>query len=202
MNFWFNALASLEIDLEEKHLYLECSWIHSSTAVDPMLWLTLSNWEGTGKQRANKGSLPTLENGVGTYRHLKGCPHMPHSRSATLQGTVHSNSLECFFSIWIGHAFHSWHFECSFHAFPAHVHNISLFPWIDTTVVLHLLFTNSYSVDLFLCQQTCELIYTVQPESPEIMLSVFKPSSDVTSLVGLLKLTFFVSQLIRLPNEG
>lgn len=31
MNFWVNALANPNIDPEEKHLYLEFSWIHLST---------------------------------------------------------------------------------------------------------------------------------------------------------------------------
>lgn len=42
------------------------------------------------------GSLLSLGNGGGTYRHLKGCPHMPPSRSLPLQDAEHPKSLGCF----------------------------------------------------------------------------------------------------------
>lgn len=80
---------------------------------------------------------------------------------------------------------------------------IYLFPWLGNTVAsgYTCYLQNSCIRDLFLCQQTRELIHTVQLESTEIIPPVLKPSSDITSLV-LLKLTFSVSQLIRLPNGG
>ena len=34
MNFWLTVLANPDIDLEENHLYLECSWIRFSTTCE------------------------------------------------------------------------------------------------------------------------------------------------------------------------
>lgn len=64
------------------------------------LWITrcarLWGAQRTQGDRVNMGSLLSFGNGGGTSRHLKGCPHMPPSRSLTLQDAEDPKSLGCF----------------------------------------------------------------------------------------------------------